>query len=388
MQQDSTASAAAQGEGSALRRGLTRSGAEAAGRQGRRHGRRQGRRQGKRQGKRESRASSAAGSRRRARRGGERGGSRCRGRGRGRLRPQAAPVRAGPGEGEGLPGEGRRRHGGQVKEARRDEAGALPAARRDMLRRPGAARAGPGERSAGRRLDERSGAAPPRAAPRRRPPRASSASSRCGAPRSLRGRGTLGMRGRHFARGARGGSARAARPSPGQPRSTGPLDPARLPRSPRSAATEWLRQPCGGSRGSPRRGGGWGGGSGGGGHCLRRRGRGRRLVPGRGRPARGSTAAEIPRGQRRAARPAALPERPCRLGAVGSVGRRHGLLSEHRGAAHRWVRPAGTPSKSCCAGKDCFWRARLVGLRSKCCVAIVVQQTDRSHQCYFRLWTQ
>ncbi|XP_040532917.2 translation initiation factor IF-2 [Gallus gallus] len=129
-----------------------------------------------------------------------------------------------------------------------------------MLRRPGAARAGPGERGAGRRLDERCGAAPPRAAPRRRPPRASSASSRCGVPRSLRGRGTLGMRGRHFARGARGGgSARAARPGPGQPRSTGPSDPAHLPRS-RSAATEWLRQPCGGSRGSPRRGGGWRGG--------------------------------------------------------------------------------------------------------------------------------
>lgn len=72
------------------------------------------------------------------------------------------------------------------------------------------------------------------------------------------------------------------------------------------------------------------GGSGGGGHCLRRRGRGRRLVPGRGCPWRGSPAAEIPRGQRRTVRPAALPERRCRLGAVGSVGRRRGLLRGQR----------------------------------------------------------
>eukprot|EP00076_Gallus_gallus_P042876 XP_025008414.1 uncharacterized protein LOC112532824 [Gallus gallus] len=155
------------------------------------------------------------------------------------------------------------------------------------------------------------------------------------------------MRGRHFARGARGGgSARAARPGPGQPRSTGPSDPAHLPRS-RSAATEWLRQPCGGSRGSPRRGGGWGG-----------VGRGRPLsaAAGPGPAARPGPGLPLARLSRRRNPPGAAPHSTARGAPRAEVpprGRRKRGKETRpaEGAAHRWVWPAGVPRKSCRAGK-------------------------------------
>lgn len=234
-----------------------------------------------------------------------------------------------------------------MREARRGEAGALPAARRGMLRRPGAARAGPGERGAGRRLDERCGAAPPRAAPRRRPPRASSASSRCEVPRSLRGRGTLGMRGRHFARGARGGAPpEPPAPAPGSRGAPGrqilPIcrgrDRPRLNGSGNRAA----------AAGARRGGEGVGGGVG--------RGRPLSAAAGPGPAARPGPGLPLARLSRRRNPPGAAPHSTARGAPRAEVpprGRRKRGKETRpaEGAAHRWVWPAGVPRKSCRAGK-------------------------------------